>query len=77
MSMTTVQQLDACVRGLREAGCYRAGGYWLTPDGAVLAMDPAEAFRLLKRERLRSAVESELLRSGGRFTREYFPNASR
>ena len=75
--MTALQEIDAAVRGLRAAGCYRASGYWLTKEGAALATDPATAFELLKRETMRRAVESELLRSGGRFNRAYTPNASR
>lgn len=77
MSMTAIQEIDAAVRGLRAAGCYRASGYWLTKDGAALAMDPASAFELLKRETMRRAVESELLRSGSRLTREYVPSGLR
>lgn len=75
--MTLLNEIDAAVRVLRAAGCYRESGCWWTKDGAALAMDPLEAFRLLKREQLRSGMESELPRSGGRMTREYFPDGIR
>ena len=75
--MIMLQEIDAAVRGLRAAGCYRASGYWLTKDGAVLAMDPATAFELLKREKLRSAVDHEIRSNSGRFNRAYTPNGTR
>ena len=77
--MTALQEIDAAVRGLRAAGCVRdpATGSWLTRDQLVLDCNPLAAAAQLRREKLRTAVESELRRSGGRFNRAYIPDASR
>ncbi|MBK8185741.1 MAG: hypothetical protein IPK63_23730 [Candidatus Competibacteraceae bacterium] len=75
--MTLLHEIDAAVRGLRAAGCYRSGGYWLTQDNVALAMDPLSAFELLKRETMRRAVDHEIRSNGGRMTREYIPSGTR
>lgn len=75
--MTLLHEIDACVCGLRAAGCFRSDGYWLTPDNVALAMDPVSAFELLKRETMRRAVDHEIRSNGGRFNRAYIPNGTR